>query len=173
VHCFNIFESRSLFFKHSWTCAPQKVFIYRKKVSFSYSVSQLTVPFFLKKHLGHLYRNLCTFWAELQPEAKGMIASKAEIFFWENAIFIDSYVGTIEILVPERACLRWSSKHFWEKKTLVKSMLISSLDKVIYYKGTFLQGSTTPLFTKQNRLERKIAVLQQPSSSTKISMVGT
>jgi hypothetical protein len=38
------------------------------------------------------------------------------------------------------------------EKTLVKSLLISTLDKVIYYIGTFLQGSTKPLFTTQNRL---------------------
>jgi anti-sigma-K factor RskA len=50
-----------------------------------------------------------------------------------------------------RAC-RWSGKHFWRKK-LVKSLLISTLDKAIYYKGTFLQGSTNPLFTTQSRLE--------------------
>jgi hypothetical protein len=42
---------------------------------------------------------------------------------------------------------------FYGKKALVKSMLISTLDKVIYYIGTFLQGSTKPLFTTQNRVE--------------------
>jgi hypothetical protein len=42
---------------------------------------------------------------------------------------------------------------FWVKKTLVKSLLISILDKVIYYIGTFLQGSTKPLFILQNRVE--------------------
>jgi hypothetical protein len=42
---------------------------------------------------------------------------------------------------------------FWAKKTLVNSMLISTLDKVIYYNGTFLQGSTKHLFTSQNRVE--------------------
>jgi hypothetical protein len=36
---------------------------------------------------------------------------------------------------------------FWAKKSLAKSLLISTLDKVIYYAGTFLQGSTKPLFT--------------------------
>jgi hypothetical protein len=41
---------------------------------------------------------------------------------------------------------------FWAKK-LVKSQLISALEKVIYYIGTFLQGSTKPLFTTQNRVE--------------------
>jgi hypothetical protein len=38
-------------------------------------------------------------------------------------------------------------------KNLAKSPLISTLDKVIYYKETFLQGSTKPLFTTQNKLE--------------------
>jgi hypothetical protein len=44
-------------------------------------------------------------------------------------------------------------KTFWAKKSLVKSQLISTLDKVIYYNGTFLQGPTKPLFTLQNRVE--------------------
>jgi hypothetical protein len=55
---------------------------------------------------------------------------------------------------------------FWEKN-LIKSLLISTLDMVIYYngtftglsavhkrrrrRGTFLEGSTKPLFTSQNR----------------------
>jgi hypothetical protein len=42
---------------------------------------------------------------------------------------------------------------FLGKEHLVKSWLISTLDKVIYYIGTFLQGSTKLLFTTQNRLE--------------------
>jgi hypothetical protein len=42
---------------------------------------------------------------------------------------------------------------FFGKEHLVNNWLISTLDKVIYYKGTFLQGSTKPLFTAQNRLE--------------------
>jgi hypothetical protein len=58
----------------------------------------------------------------------------------------------IEILILEWVSLRWSSKPFWQKN-LVKSLLISTLDKVIYYKGTFLQGSTKPHFTIQKRLE--------------------
>jgi hypothetical protein len=41
---------------------------------------------------------------------------------------------------------------FWAKN-LVKSLLISALDKVIYHIGTFLQGSTKPLSTSQNRVE--------------------
>jgi hypothetical protein len=39
------------------------------------------------------------------------------------------------------------------EKNLVKSLLISTLDKVIYYIGAFLQGSTKTFFTTQNRLE--------------------
>jgi hypothetical protein len=39
------------------------------------------------------------------------------------------------------------------EKNLVKSLLISTLDKVIYYEWTFSQGSTKPLFTTQNRVE--------------------
>jgi hypothetical protein len=42
---------------------------------------------------------------------------------------------------------------FWAKKTLVKSLLISTLGKVVYYIGTFLQGSTKHLFTSQNTVE--------------------
>jgi hypothetical protein len=45
---------------------------------------------------------------------------------------------------------------FLAKKTLVKSMLIFTLDKVIYYKETFLQDSAKPLFTTQNRLKKKL-----------------
>jgi hypothetical protein len=41
---------------------------------------------------------------------------------------------------------------FWAKN-LAKSLLISTLDKVIYFIGTFLKGSTKPLFTSQNRVE--------------------
>jgi hypothetical protein len=42
---------------------------------------------------------------------------------------------------------------FGGKEHLVKNWLISTLDKVIYYKGIFLQGSAKPLFTTQNRVE--------------------
>jgi hypothetical protein len=42
---------------------------------------------------------------------------------------------------------------FFGKEHLVKNWLISTQDKVVYYKGTFLQGSTKSLFTSQNRLE--------------------
>jgi hypothetical protein len=35
----------------------------------------------------------------------------------------------------------------------VKSLLISTLGKVIYYNGMFLQGSTKPLFITHNRVE--------------------
>jgi hypothetical protein len=57
-------------------------------------------------------------------------------------------VWAIEILVLELV-----HETFLANKNLVKSLRISALDKVIYYKGTFVQGSTKPLFTTQNRLE--------------------
>jgi hypothetical protein len=63
-------------------------------------------------------------------------------------------VTRIEILVLERVPMfELLLQTFWAKKTLVKSLLISTLDKVIYYIGTFLQGSTKPLYTTQNRVE--------------------
>jgi hypothetical protein len=40
-----------------------------------------------------------------------------------------------------------------EEKHLVKNWLISTLDKVIYFKGTIFLRSTKPLFTSQNRVE--------------------
>jgi uncharacterized protein YlzI (FlbEa/FlbD family) len=39
------------------------------------------------------------------------------------------------------------------KKYIVKSLLNSTQDKVIYFIGTILQGSTIPLFAIQNLLE--------------------
>jgi hypothetical protein len=41
---------------------------------------------------------------------------------------------------------------FWGTEHLVKNWLISTLDKVIYFKGTIFQQSTK-LFTSQNRVE--------------------
>jgi hypothetical protein len=40
-----------------------------------------------------------------------------------------------------------------DEKTLVKILLISTLDMVIYNIGTFSQGSTKPFFTSQNRAD--------------------
>jgi hypothetical protein len=99
----------------------------------------------------------------------------SSLFGWFKIILFYVHMRgfSIEILVLERVCLRWSSKHFWQNK-LVKSLLISTLDKVIYFKGTFLQHSTKPLFTTQNRLEtswKTFALFYQLASSrTKISM---
>jgi hypothetical protein len=45
-------------------------------------------------------------------------------------------VRVIEILLLERVCLRWSCKHVGQIN-LVNSLLIYTLDKVIYYIGTF------------------------------------
>jgi hypothetical protein len=42
---------------------------------------------------------------------------------------------------------------FWAKKNLVKSLLISNIDKAIYYIRAFLQGSPKPLLASQNRME--------------------
>jgi hypothetical protein len=67
---------------------------------------------------------------------------------------------------------------FWAKKTLVKSLLISTLDKVIYNNGTFSLGSTKPLITTQNRVEiswKKSPFFEHASSSVDptISMPNT
>jgi uncharacterized protein YlzI (FlbEa/FlbD family) len=42
---------------------------------------------------------------------------------------------------------------FFGKEHLVKNQLISTLDKVIYFRGTIFLLSTKPLFTSQNRVE--------------------
>jgi hypothetical protein len=65
---------------------------------------------------------------------------------------LTSTSGTaIEILVLQRVYLRSPANIFGEK-ILVTSLLISTLDKVTYYKGDFLlQGSTKPLFTRYTK----------------------
>jgi hypothetical protein len=55
----------------------------------------------------------------------------------------------VEISELEQVCWNWPCIHFGQKN-LAKRMLNSNLDKVICYIGTFLQGSTKPLFTTQN-----------------------
>jgi hypothetical protein len=72
----------------------------------------------------------------------------------------------IEILVPEQVCLRLSCKHFGQK-TLVKSLLISTLDKVIYYVGTFYraQQNLSLLHKIGWRSGEKIVLFQHASSS--------
>jgi hypothetical protein len=42
---------------------------------------------------------------------------------------------------------------YWGKEHLVKNWLISTLDNVIYFKGTIFQRSTKPLFILQNRVD--------------------
>jgi hypothetical protein len=44
-------------------------------------------------------------------------------------------------------------KIFLGKEQLVKNWLISTLDKVIYFKWTIFQRPTKPLFSSQNRVE--------------------
>jgi hypothetical protein len=61
-------------------------------------------------------------------------------------------IGNHRNLSTRRCMFELLLQTFWAKK-LVKNLLISTLDKVIYYIGTFLQGSTKPLFTSQNRVE--------------------
>jgi hypothetical protein len=51
-------------------------------------------------------------------------------------VFSAEKVGTVEILVLKRVCLCRSGKYFWRKK-LAKSLLISTLDKVITTKEQF------------------------------------
>jgi hypothetical protein len=56
-------------------------------------------------------------------------------------------------VIIEQVCLHWSCRIFLGEENLVKSWLVSNLNKVIYFKGTILQRSTKSLFTTQNRLE--------------------
>jgi hypothetical protein len=76
-------------------------------------------------------------------------------------------VKTIEILVLELVCLRWSCKHFGRKKNLVKSLLISTLDEVIYYPGTFYraQPNLSLLHNIGWRSAEKFVHFQHASSS--------
>jgi hypothetical protein len=61
-------------------------------------------------------------------------------------------VMTIEILDLEQApMLAQVLQIFLGKEHLVENWLISTLDKVIYFKGTFLQGFTRPLLRKIGR----------------------
>jgi hypothetical protein len=41
----------------------------------------------------------------------------------------------------------------WGLQHLVKNLLISTLNKAIYFKGTIFEVSANPLFTSQNRVE--------------------
>jgi hypothetical protein len=107
--------------------------------------------------------DLLFFWKSLQlwlKTSKNLAAIFKTVFLqvvkflsiWSHWSARFSFVWRIEILILERKCLSCSCKYFGQKN-LVKSLLISTLDKVIYYIGTFLQGSTKPLFTAQNRVE--------------------
>jgi hypothetical protein len=69
------------------------------------------------------------------------------------SIFVFASVIAIEILVLEQVCWHRSCKYFFGEEHLVKNGLISTLDKVIYFKGTIFQRSTKHLFTSQNRAE--------------------
>jgi hypothetical protein len=85
-----------------------------------------------------------------------IVLGKLPRFVAKKELFLQAYRG--RSLVRARADTMPDLKHrnlrsstrklaqvlqtFWAKKNLVKSLLISALDKVIYYIGTFLQGST-------------------------------
>jgi hypothetical protein len=43
--------------------------------------------------------------------------------------------------------------NFWGKERLVKNRLNSTIEKVVFFKGTFFQGSSEDLFTLQNRVD--------------------
>jgi hypothetical protein len=60
-------------------------------------------------------------------------------------------VKNIEILVLPRTSMFALVVQTFGAKNLVKSLLISSLDKVIYYIGTFLQGLIKPLCTNYTK----------------------
>jgi hypothetical protein len=81
------------------------------------------------------------------------------------------YLGrSTEILDLEQVCWHRSCKYFWGKYVhLVKKWQISTLDKVIYFKGTIFQQSTKPLFTSQNRVEiswKKFSLFFKHASSS-------
>jgi hypothetical protein len=57
------------------------------------------------------------------------------------------------IHIDEQSMLAQVFHKFLGKEHPVKNWLISTLDKVIYFKGTIFQRSTKPLFTSQNKVE--------------------
>jgi hypothetical protein len=59
------------------------------------------------------------------------------------------------------------------ERTPCKKWLISTLDKIIYYKGTFLQGSTKPHKIGWRPAEKNRQFFQHASSRSKISMAIT
>jgi hypothetical protein len=75
---------------------------------------------------------------------------KKDILFRIRPIFI----GIDHINLRSRTSMLAQVFHkFLGKEHPVKNWLISTLDKVIYFKGTIFQRSTRPLFTSQNRVE--------------------
>jgi hypothetical protein len=64
-----------------------------------------------------------------------------------------SFVGVAHRNLRSRATMFALVQQTFLAKKPCKNLLISTLDKVIYYKGTFLQDSIKPLITTQNRFE--------------------
>jgi hypothetical protein len=59
------------------------------------------------------------------------------------------------------------------EKHHVKNRLISTLDKVIYFKGTIFQGYAKPLFTSQNTVDisrKNIPFFKHASFSVALSI---
>jgi hypothetical protein len=77
--------------------------------------------------------------SKVQLSSKFRTAKRTRILQFEH-------VESIEILALERVCLRWPCKKSADLHPRQGTY-------VIYCKGTFLQGSTKPHFTTQNRLE--------------------
>jgi hypothetical protein len=50
-------------------------------------------------------------------------------------------------------CVGTGPANIFGERTPSKNQLISTLDKVIYFKGTICQRSTKPLLTSQKRVE--------------------
>jgi hypothetical protein len=87
-----------------------------------------------------------------------------------------SIMVTIETLVLQRVPMFALVQQTFLAKNLVKSLLISTLDKVICYKGAFSQDSTKPLLQHKigcRPAEKKLPFFQHASPSTKISMMVT
>jgi hypothetical protein len=64
----------------------------------------------------------------------------------ESRYFLLRNACTIEILVLEQVCGTGPANIFGERTP-------STLDNVIYFKGTIFKQSTKPLFTPRNRVE--------------------
>jgi hypothetical protein len=74
---------------------------------------------------------------------------------WRLALFVETSFkhACHRNLTSRTSMLAQVLQIFRGKEHLLKNWLISTLDKVIYFKGTIFQRSTKPLLTSQNRVE--------------------